>query len=233
MLVGTIRCQHWCSDCCGLAEYERVWQSKCASYLSEKHCLCSKLSAWSHSNFVCLSTLNLSSWRILSCRCLVQTESISDLFCQPFPGERSILPAVERWRMLTGGTNSSTACVGLLHQRAAPIRCHQDVQTCSSHSCNSLAGWLLVLSLGMQRSPAAASVRGDATLVVLGNSLRTWARGIKIILFDLKVFSCCRTFLSTVLVGEPLHGDYSELCFWLNRITWHLHFTICLKCFIL
>lgn len=74
MLVGTIRCQHWCSDCCGLAEYKRTWQGKCASYLSEKRCLCSKLSVWSHSNFVCLSTFNLSSCCILSQRCLVRAE---------------------------------------------------------------------------------------------------------------------------------------------------------------
>lgn len=66
MLVGTIRCQHWCSDCRGLAEYKRTWQGKRASYLSEKPCLCSKLSAWSHSNFVCLSTFNLSSCCVLS-----------------------------------------------------------------------------------------------------------------------------------------------------------------------
>ena len=129
MLVGTIRCQHWCSDCCGLDEYERIWQGKCASYLSEKHCLCSKLSSWSHSNFVSPSTLNLSSRCILSRRCLVQAESVGDPFCQPFPEQRSILPAVERRRMLTSGAHSSTACVGLSHQRAAPVRRHQEMQT--------------------------------------------------------------------------------------------------------
>lgn len=56
-------------------------------------------------------------------------------------------------------------------------------------------------------------MRGDATLVVLGNALRAWNRGIKITLFDLKVFSHCRTFLSTVLVGEPLRGDLLRALF--------------------
>lgn len=39
------------------------------------------------------------------------------------------MPAVERRRMLTGGANSPTACVGAWHQRAAPVRRHHHAQT--------------------------------------------------------------------------------------------------------
>lgn len=141
MLVGTIRCQHWCSDCCGLAERERVWQGKCASYLSEKCCLCSKLSVWSHSNFVCLSTLNLSSRRILSRRRLAQAESI-----------RNLLSALSRGALHLPGRRASGGCSPVVRAVQQRVLCRGTrelprcavTKTCklvSSYSSSSLAGW--------------------------------------------------------------------------------------------
>lgn len=231
MLVGTIGCQHWCSDCCGLAERERVWQGKCASYLSEKRCLCSKLSVWSHSNFVCLPTLNLSSRRILSRRRLAQAGSIRNLFCQPFPEARSILPAVEhredahRWR-----EQFHSLCWAV-----APESCPDPPSPRRANLSHRIAAAPSQADASAEpRHAALASScliprRGEMLHLFLVICFRTWNRGIKIILFDLKVFSCCQTLLSPVLLGEPLHGRCSELCFWLNWITWHLHFYNLLK----
>lgn len=157
MLVGTIRCQHWCSDCCGLAEYEQIWQGKCASYLSEKRCLCSKFSAWSHSNFVRLSTLSLSSRRILSpgawyrqrasAISFVSPFQRSAPFCRPLHGTGCSV-VVQTVRQL--GLGCSTRQL----PRPAVTKTRKLV---SCYSRNSLAGWLLAPSLGTQRSPAAAS----------------------------------------------------------------------------
>lgn len=125
-----------------------------------------------------------------------------------------MLPAVARRRMLAGGANSSTARVGLLYQRAAPhpqsprrVNLFHVLAVIPSQAGSSAEPRQAALTSGCLTLRAR-----DATLVVPGDLLRMWNSGIKIILFDL-VFSCCRTFLSTVLVGDPLHGGCSELCF--------------------